>query len=207
MAGIRRRRSARPARPDASRWREASCCESAPIRARHRHAAAASRCYVQDRAGPRPLRALESSGRHHFGPASNHTPGLVQVIHPFQNTFHAAGLCRTIDRTKRRCWACRSRGFFDTLSGLPGFGLRQRFHILVDPTESPRGRHPFRLACRASKTCARVSVTNDMVPLGSVALVQRDTGPYRVPRYNRFRRPEWQGSDSAASRPARQSPA
>ena len=147
--------------------------------------------YVQDRAG-RGSRALEQAVGTIVGPA-NQTPGLVQVFTLF-NTL-TPQVYADIDRTKAEMLGVPITRFFDTLSVYMGSVFVNDFNILGRTYRvTAQADNPFRLSVRDVENLRTRSVTNDMVPLGSVARFNEITGPYRVPRYNLFPAAEVQGA-------------
>jgi HAE1 family hydrophobic/amphiphilic exporter-1 len=147
--------------------------------------------YVQDRAGRGP-RALEQAASSITGHA-NQTPGLVQVFTLFNTStprFYA-----DIDRTKAEMLGVPITRFFDTLTTYMGSTYVNDFNILGRTFRvTAQADNPFRLSLRDIENLRTRSVSNDMVPLGSVASFRDITGPYRVPRYNLFPAAEVQGS-------------
>ncbi|MFL4985267.1 MAG: efflux RND transporter permease subunit [Xanthobacteraceae bacterium] len=147
--------------------------------------------YVQDRAGRGP-RALEQAVGTITGRA-NQIPGLVQVFTLFNTAtprFYA-----DIDRTKAEMLGVPITRFFDTLSTYMGSTYVNDFNILGRTYRvTAQADNPFRLTLRDVETLRTRSVSNDMVPLGSVANFREITGPYRVPRYNLFPAAEVQGA-------------
>jgi len=147
--------------------------------------------YVQDRAGRGP-RALEQAVGTIIGRA-NQIPGLVQVFTLFNTAtprFYA-----DIDRTKAEMLGVPITRFFDTLSTYMGSTYVNDFNILGRTYRvTAQADNPFRLTLRDVETLRTRSVSNDMVPLGSVANFREITGPYRVPRYNLFPAAEVQGA-------------
>src|SRR5262247_626343 len=147
--------------------------------------------YVQDRAGRGP-RALEQAVGGVLGPA-NQTPGLVQVFTLFNTS--TPQVYADIDRTKAEMLGVPITRFFDTLSVYMGSLFVNDFNILGRTYRvTAQADNAFRLAVRDVENLRTRSVTNDMVPLGSVATFRDVTGPYRVPRYNLFPAAEVQGS-------------
>jgi HAE1 family hydrophobic/amphiphilic exporter-1 len=147
--------------------------------------------YVQDRAGRGP-RALEQAVGSITGRA-NQTPGLVQVFTLFNTStprFYA-----DIDRTKAEMLGVPITRFFDTLTTYMGSTYVNDFNILGRTYRvTAQADNPFRLSLRDVENLRTRSVSDDMVPLGSVATFRDVTGPYRVPRYNLFPAAEVQGS-------------
>jgi len=147
--------------------------------------------YAQDRAGRGP-RALEQAVGTITGRA-NQIPGLVQVFTLFNTAtprFYA-----DIDRTKAEMLGVPITRFFDTLSTYMGSTYVNDFNILGRTYRvTAQADNPFRLTLRDVETLRTRSVSNDMVPLGSVANFREITGPYRVPRYNLFPAAEVQGA-------------
>ena len=147
--------------------------------------------YVQDRAGRGP-RALEQAASSITGHA-NQTPGLVQVFTLFNTStprFYA-----DIDRTKAEMLGVPITRFFDTLTTYMGSTYVNDFNIRGRTFRvTAQADNPFRLSLRDIENLRTRSVSNDMVPLGSVASFRDITGPYRVPRYNLFPAAEVQGS-------------
>ena len=147
--------------------------------------------YVQDRAGRGP-RALEQAVGTIVGPA-NRTPGLVQVFTLF-NTL-TPQVYADIDRTKAEMLGVPITRFFDTLSVYMGSAFVNDFNILGRTFRvTAQADNPFRLSVRDVENLRTRSVTNEMVPLGSVARFNEITGPYRAPRYNLFPAAEVQGA-------------
>ena len=147
--------------------------------------------YVQDRAGRGP-RALEQAVGTIVGPA-NRTPGLVQVFTLFNTS--TPQVYADIDRTKAEMLGVPITRFFDTLSVYMGSTFVNDFNILGRTYRvTAQADNPFRLSVRDVENLRTRSVTNDMVPLGSVARFNEITGPYRVPRYNLFPAAEVQGA-------------
>jgi len=147
--------------------------------------------YVQDRAGRGP-RALEQAVGAIVGPA-NQTSGLVQVFTLFNTS--TPQVYADIDRTKAEMLGVPIARFFDTLSVYMGSVFVNDFNLLGRTYRvTAQADNPFRLSVRDVENLRTRSVTNDMVPLGSVARFNEITGPYRVPRYNLFPAAEVQGS-------------
>jgi hydrophobe/amphiphile efflux-1 (HAE1) family protein len=147
--------------------------------------------YIQDRAGRGP-RALEQAVGTIVGPA-NQTPGLVQVFTLFNTS--TPQVYADIDRTKAEMLGVPITRFFDTLSVYMGSVFVNDFNILGRTYRvTAQADNPFRLSVRDVENLRTRSVTNDMVPLGSVARFNEITGPYRVPRYNLFPAAEVQGA-------------
>jgi hydrophobe/amphiphile efflux-1 (HAE1) family protein len=147
--------------------------------------------YVQDRAGRGP-RALEQAVNGIVGPA-NQTPGLVQVFTLFNTT--TPQIYADIDRTKAEILGVPITRFFDTLTTYMGSTFVNDFNILGRTYRvTAQADNPFRLSVRDVENLRTRSVTDDMVPLGTVARFQEITGPYRVPRYNLFPAAEVQGA-------------
>src|SRR5262249_29810637 len=100
-----------------------------------------------------------------------------------------------IDRTKAEMLGVPITRFFDTLSVYMGSVFVNDFNILGRTYRvTAQADNPFRLSVRDVENLRTRSVTNDMVPLGSVARFNEITGPSRVPRYNLFPAAEVQGS-------------
>jgi HAE1 family hydrophobic/amphiphilic exporter-1 len=100
-----------------------------------------------------------------------------------------------IDRTKAEMLGVPITRFFDTLSVYMGSTFVNDFNILGRTYRvTAQADNPFRLSVRDVENLRTRSVTNDMVPLGSVARFNEITGPYRVPRYNLFPAAEVQGA-------------
>ncbi len=147
--------------------------------------------YVQDRAGRGP-RALEQAVGG-ITARANQTPGLVQVFTLF-NTG-TPRIYADIDRTKAEMLGVPITRFFDTLSTYMGSTYVNDFNILGRTYRvTAQADNPFRLSLRDVENLRTRSVSNDMVPLGSVATFRDVTGPYRVPRYNLFPAAEVQGA-------------
>src|SRR5712672_2102858 len=147
--------------------------------------------YIEDRAGRGP-RALEQAVGAIIGPA-NQTPGLVQVFTLFNTA--TPQVYADIDRTKAEMLGVPITRFFDTLSTYMGSVFVNDFNILGRTYRvTTQADNPFRLSVRDVENLRTRSVTNDMVPLGSVARFNEITGPYRVPRYNLFPAAEVQGA-------------
>jgi hydrophobe/amphiphile efflux-1 (HAE1) family protein len=147
--------------------------------------------YVQDRAGRGP-RALEQAVGSITGRA-NQTLGLVQVFTLFNAS--TPRLYADIDRTKAEMLGVPITRFFDTLTTYMGSTYVNDFNILGRTYRvTAQADNPFRLSLRDVENLRTRSVSDDMVPLGSVATFRDITGPYRVPRYNLFPAAEVQGS-------------
>jgi len=100
-----------------------------------------------------------------------------------------------IDRTKAEMLGVPITRFFDTLAIYMGSSFVNDFNILGRTYRvTAQADNPFRLSVRDVENLRTRSVTNDMVPLGSVARFNEITGPYRVPRYNLFPAAEVQGA-------------
>ena len=85
--------------------------------------------------------------------------------------------------------------FFDTLSTYMGSTFVNDFNILGRTYRvTAQADNPFRLSLRDVENLRTRSVSDEMVPLGSVATFREITGPYRVPRYNLFPAAEVQGA-------------
>ena len=147
--------------------------------------------YVQDRAGRGP-RPLEQAVGSIVGPA-NQTKGLVQVFSLFNTA--TPQVYGDIDRTKAEMLGVPIMRFFDTLSTYMGSTFVNEFNILGRTYRvTAQADNPFRLSVRDVENLRTRSVSDEMVPLGSVARFREITGPYRVPRYNLFPAAEVQGA-------------
>jgi hydrophobic/amphiphilic exporter-1 (mainly G- bacteria), HAE1 family len=139
--------------------------------------------YVQDRAG-RGLAALEQATWAVAGTAA-HTPGFNQAFSLF-NT-HTPQIYVDIDRTKSELLGVPIDNVFDALSVYMGSAYINDFNLLGRTFQvSAQADNQFRLNLRDVEELKTRNVTNDMVPIGSVATFQNTTGPFRVPRYNLY---------------------
>ena len=142
------------AKPSCSCSRRRPCPASAP--------AAASRCYVQDRAGPRPPRARSRRpGRSPARPTQ--TPGLVQVFTLFNTA--TPQVYADIDRTKAEMLGVPITRFFDTLSTYMGSAYVNDFNILGRTYRvTAQADNPFRLSVRDVENLRTRNNIGDMVP-------------------------------------------
>ncbi|EHL99444.1 multidrug efflux pump BpeF [Acetobacteraceae bacterium AT-5844] len=146
--------------------------------------------YVQDR-GDRGSRELEAiTGR--IVVAANQRPEIAMAFTLFNTSTPT--LRAEVDRSKAEMLGVPLSRVSETLSVYLGSAFVNDFNIL--------GR-TYRVTAQADEAQRRdprdVSLLRtrnddgDMVPIGSLATLEQDTGPYRVPRYNLFPAAEVQG--------------
>ena len=146
--------------------------------------------YVQDR-GDRGSRELEAiTGR--IVAAANQRPEIAMAFTLFNTSTPT--LRAEVDRSKAEMLGVPLSRVSETLSVYLGSAFVNDFNIL--------GR-TYRVTAQADEAQRRdprdVSLLRtrnddgDMVPIGSLATLEQDTGPYRVPRYNLFPAAEVQG--------------
>ena len=139
--------------------------------------------YVQDERG-RGLPALEGAVGEIVG-AANQTDGLAAVFSLFNTA--TPKIYADIDRVKAEELGLPPSRVFETLEVYLGSAFVNDFNFLGRTYRvTAQADGPFRdnpddvLDLRARSTDGAI------VPIGSVATLERITGPYRVPRYNLF---------------------
>ncbi len=139
--------------------------------------------YVQDRAG-RGLPALEKATWSLVG-ATHSDPGLVQAFTLF-NT-HTPQIYADIDRTKAELLGVPISRVFEALSVYMGSAYINDFNILGRTYQvTAQADNPFRMTLRDVANLKTRNAEGDMVPIGSVAMLNDTTGPFRVTRYNLY---------------------
>ncbi len=145
--------------------------------------------YVQDRSG-RGLPALEGATWAVAGTAGQ-VPGIVQPFTLF-NT-RTPQIYADIDRTKAEQLGVPISRVFESLSIYMGSAFVNDFNILGRTYRvTAQADDPYRLSLRDVANLKTRNVTDEMVPIGSVATFQDTTGAYRVPRYNLYPAAEMQ---------------
>ncbi|MBV8970862.1 MAG: multidrug efflux RND transporter permease subunit [Sphingomonadaceae bacterium] len=145
---------------------------------------------VQDRAnaGPKALEAATFA----MMMKANATPGLTSVFTLF-NTG-TPRLFADIDREKAQQLGVKPSDVFDTLSIYLGstyindFNLFGRTWRVTAQADAPFRHQPADIVNLKTR-----SASGTMVPIGSVATLQNDSGPYRVVRHNLYPAAELQG--------------
>ena len=147
--------------------------------------------YVQDRRS-RGVAALESATQQLAG-AANGTPGLSQVFTLF-NT-RTPKIYADIDRVKAEMLNVPADRLLETLEIYLGSAyvndfnfLGRTYRVTAQVDEEFRDEPSDILELRARST------TGAMIPLGTVAKLERKTGPNRLPRYNLYDAAEMFGS-------------
>ncbi|MEJ2534941.1 MAG: multidrug efflux RND transporter permease subunit [Gammaproteobacteria bacterium] len=146
---------------------------------------------IQDRAG-RGLRALEGATWGLAMPA-NQSPETTRVFTTFSNGTPRYFL--DIDRTRAEMMRVPVENVFEALSIYIGsvyvndFNLFGRTYRVTAQADAPYRVDPSDIAALRVR-----SETGDMVPLGSLAEVQRAAGPDRVVRHNLYNAAELQGA-------------
>ena len=152
--------------------------------------------YVQDERG-RGLRSLESTTQD-VAAAANQTEGLSQVFTLFNTS--TPKLFADIDRVKAEELGVPPERLFETLQVYLGSAFVNDFNFI--------GR-TFRVTAQADGNyrddpddildLRTRSDSGGMVPIGSVATLEQQTGPYRVARYNLFPAASVQGATLAGT--------
>ena len=139
--------------------------------------------YVQDRRA-RGVDALEAATQQLAG-AANRTPGLTQVFTLF-NT-RTPKIYADIDRVKAEMLSVPADRLLETLEIYLGSAyvndfnfLGRTYRVTAQVDEEFRDEPSDILELRARST------TGAMIPLGTVAKLERRTGPHRLPRYNLY---------------------
>jgi hydrophobe/amphiphile efflux-1 (HAE1) family protein len=139
--------------------------------------------YVQDRRA-RGVDALETATQQLAG-AANRTPGLTQVFTLF-NT-RTPKIYADIDRVKAEMLSVPADRLLETLEIYLGSAyvtdfnfLGRTYRVTAQVDEEFRDEPSDILELRARST------TGAMIPLGTVAKLERRTGPHRLPRYNLY---------------------
>lgn len=139
--------------------------------------------YVQDRRA-RGVAALETATQQLAG-AANGTPGLAQVFTLF-NT-RTPKIYADIDRVKAEMLSVPADRLLETLEVYLGSAyvndfnfLGRTYRVTAQVDEEFRDEPSDILELRARST------TGAMIPLGTVAKLERKTGPHRLPRYNLY---------------------
>lgn len=139
--------------------------------------------YVQDRRS-RGVVALESATQQ-LAAAANQTPGLARVF-SFFNT-RTPKIYVDIDRTKAEMLSIPADRLLETLEIYLGSEyvndfnfLGRTYRVTAQVDGAFRDDPADILELRARST------TGSMIPLGSVATLERKTGPHRLPRYNLY---------------------
>lgn len=139
--------------------------------------------YVQDRRA-RGVAALEAATQQLAG-AANGTPGLTQVFTLF-NT-RTPKIYADIDRVKAEMLSVPADRLLETLEIYLGSAyvndfnfLGRTYRVTAQVDEEFRDDPSDILELRARST------TGAMIPLGTVAKLERKTGPHRLPRYNLY---------------------
>lgn len=139
--------------------------------------------YVQDRRA-RGVAALEAATQQLAG-AANATPGLTQVFTLF-NT-RTPKIYADIDRVKAEMLSVPADRLLETLEVYLGSAyvndfnfLGRTYRVTAQVDEEFRDDPSDILELRARST------SGAMIPLGTVAKLERKTGPHRLPRYNLY---------------------
>jgi HAE1 family hydrophobic/amphiphilic exporter-1 len=147
--------------------------------------------YVQDR-NDQGARALEAV-TNRIVAAANQQPEIAMAFTLFNTS--TPSLRAEVDRTKAEMLGVPLSRVSETLSVYLGSAFVNDFNILgrtfrvTAQAEEDQRRTPRDVALLRTRNDA-----GDMVPLGSLASLEQDTGPYRVPRYNLFPAAEVQGA-------------
>ncbi|HWX51424.1 MAG TPA: multidrug efflux RND transporter permease subunit [Roseomonas sp.] len=147
--------------------------------------------YVQDR-GDHGARALEAV-THRIVAAANQRPEVAMAFTLFNTA--TPSLRAEVDRSKAEMLGVPLSRVSETLSVYLGSAFVNDFNILgrtyrvTAQAEEDQRRTPRDVALLRTRNDA-----GDMVPIGSLATLEQDTGPYRVPRYNLFPAAEVQGA-------------
>jgi hydrophobe/amphiphile efflux-1 (HAE1) family protein len=149
--------------------------------------------YVQDRRA-RGVAALEGATQQ-LAAAANQTPGLTQVFTLF-NT-RTPKIYADIDRVKAEMLSVPVERLLETLEVYLGSAyvndfnfLGRTYRVTAQVDEEFRDDPSDILELRARST------TGAMVPLGTVAKLERKTGPHRLPRYNLYDAAELFGANA-----------
>ncbi|MEN5081758.1 multidrug efflux RND transporter permease subunit [Bosea sp. TWI1241] len=139
--------------------------------------------YVQDRGG-RGLAALEQAAWIVAGSAGQ-TPGIQQPFTLFST--RTPQIFADIDRTKAEMLGVPISRIFETLSVYMGSAYINDFNMLGRTYRvTAQADNPFRLDVRDVANLKTRNNDGEMVPIGSVARFENQTGAYRVPRYNLY---------------------
>jgi HAE1 family hydrophobic/amphiphilic exporter-1 len=147
--------------------------------------------YVQDR-GDRGARELEAVTNRVVG-AANQLPEVAMAFTLFNTS--TPSLRAEVDRSKAEMLGVPLSRVSETLSVYLGSAFVNDFNILgrtfrvTAQAEEDQRRTPRDVGLLRTRNDA-----GDMVPIGSLASLEPDTGPYRVPRYNLFPAAEVQGA-------------
>jgi HAE1 family hydrophobic/amphiphilic exporter-1 len=145
---------------------------------------------VEDRRGAG-YKALEAATTDLMA-QGNQQPGLTSVFTLFNTA--TPRLWAEIDRDKAEMAGVPPEQVFDTLSVYLGSAFVNDFNYLGRTYRvTAQADAPFRQQASDIARLQTRSRTGQMVPLGSVATVRDDSGPYRVVRYNLFPAAELQG--------------
>jgi hydrophobe/amphiphile efflux-1 (HAE1) family protein len=149
--------------------------------------------YVQDRRA-RGVAALEGATQQ-LAAAANRTPGLTQVFSLF-NT-RTPKIYADIDRVKAEMLSVPADRLLETLEIYLGSAyvndfnfLGRTYRVTAQVDEEFRDDPADILELRARST------TGAMIPLGTVAKLERKTGPHRLPRYNLYDAAELFGANA-----------
>ncbi len=145
---------------------------------------------VQDRGnkGPRALEAATID----MMMAANKTPGLTSVFTLF-NTG-TPRIYADIDREKAQQLGVTPSDVFSTLQTYLGSSYVNDFNLFGRTYRvTAQADAPFRAAPSDIVNLKTRSASGEMVPIGSVATLKDDSGPYRVVRHNLYPAAELQG--------------
>ncbi|MEM9761170.1 MAG: multidrug efflux RND transporter permease subunit [Pseudomonadota bacterium] len=139
--------------------------------------------YVQDRTG-RGLETLAAASQELVA-SGNQEPGLVAVFSLF--SLNTPQLFLDIDRVRAQSLAVPINRVFETLEVYFGSAFINDFNFLGRTFQvTAQADAPYR---RSADDLLRLRTRNrfgEVVPIGSVATVEAQTGPYRVARYNLY---------------------
>ncbi len=145
---------------------------------------------VEDKKGAG-YRALEAATKD-LMIEGNQKPGLTSVFTLFNTS--TPRLWADIDRDKAEMAGVPPEQVFDTLSVYLGSAFVNDFNYLGRTYRvTAQADAPFRDEASDIARLQTRSLSGRMVPLGAVANVRDDSGPYRVVRYNLFPAAELQG--------------
>ncbi len=145
---------------------------------------------IQDR-GNKGVRALEGATIEMMM-AANQTPGLTSVFSLF-NTG-TPRIYADIDRQKAEQLGVTPDQIFSTLQTYLGSSYINDFNLFGRTYRvTAQADAPFRAAPADIVNLKTRSASGEMVPLGSVATLKNDSGPYRVVRHNLYTASELQG--------------
>ena len=146
--------------------------------------------YIQDR-GDRGARELEAVTNRIVG-ATNQRPEIAMAFTLFNTSTPT--LRAEVDRSKAEMLGVPLSRVSETLSVYLGSAFVNDFNILGRTYRvTAQAEEGQRRSTRDVSLLRTRNDAGDMVPIGSIASLEQDTGPYRVPRYNLFPAAEVQG--------------